>query len=103
VEQRRFLRATDNHRRIGRFRVAEPFDLRAAELARRRGLGAGAAAPHRLDVERHRVLARTNPDMARLLRHRAPILLGRCVPGLATARLWLYLYRRNARARSAKG
>ena len=48
---------------------AEFFQLGAAELARRRDLAATARAAHRLGVERHRVFARADQNIARAFRH----------------------------------
>ncbi len=69
-EDRRFLGAGDGHRLTGRCRIAEAFEFRAAKLPPFDHLGAAARAPQRRAVERHRIVAGTNQNLARRMRHR---------------------------------
>ena len=65
----RFLGAADRERRAGSGGGAEALELGATELARGRHLAAAAGALERAEIERHRVLARADQDVARPVGH----------------------------------
>ena len=68
-KQRRFLGAADGQRRARCGGLAEGLELGAAELVRGRNLAAATAAAHGLGIERHRVVARADQDVAAPIGH----------------------------------
>src|SRR5262249_49372715 len=65
----RLLRAADGQRFPCREGRAKAFELGATQLARSLDLGAAAASPHRVGVERHCALARAQQDRLFAVRH----------------------------------
>ncbi len=82
IEQWRFLRAGDGERRTASRGGAEALELGAAQLPPFRHIGAAASAAHGASVERHRVVARADQDVARPFSHRLIILRRWCANSL---------------------
>ena len=94
-EQWRFLCAANGQRRAGGDGGAKALEFGAAQLTCVLDFRAAAAAPHRADIERHRVLARAKNNGLRAVGHFVPSCRANLPVwlGLAARRISDYSYK----------